>query len=60
MTTETKMVTLAVASATAGSLLATLAPNSLEWSRLRLLAQPQALCSLRSHQTCLNGNACGC
>ena len=31
MTTETKMVTLAVASATAGSLLAALAPNSLEW-----------------------------
>ena len=31
MTTETRMVTLAVASATAGFLLATLAPNSLEW-----------------------------
>ena len=31
MTTQTKMVTLAAASAAAGSLLATLAPNSLEW-----------------------------
>ena len=60
MTTETKMVTPAVASATAGSLLAALAPNSLEWSRLRLLAQPQAPCSLRSHPTRLNGHACGC
>ena len=55
-----RMVTLAAASAAAGSLLAALAPNSLEWSRLRLLAQPQAPCSLRSHPTRLNGNACGC
>lgn len=31
MTIETKMVTLAAASAAADFLLATLAPNSLEW-----------------------------
>ena len=31
MTTQTKMVTLAAASAAAGFLLAALAPNSLEW-----------------------------